>query len=58
MSEQLYKVLDGERRPIHGGFGNWPRSAEPEAVCHLLSRDGRVVTVLPTDCCSRWESGR
>lgn len=23
MSEQLYKVLDGERRPIHGGKGQW-----------------------------------
>ena len=42
----------------HGGFGNWPRSAEPEAVCHLLSKGGRVVTVAPGDTCSRWEAGR
>lgn len=28
MSEQLYKVLDGERRPIHGGNGQWLRAGE------------------------------
>jgi len=39
----------------YSGFGNWPTSAEPEAVCHLLSKGGRVVTVAPDDTCSRWE---
>ena len=40
------------------GFGNWPTSAEPEAVCHLLSKGGRVVTVAHNEVCSRWEAIR
>lgn len=40
------------------GFGNWPRSAEPEAVCHLRSYPGNVQTVAPNEMCSRWERGR
>ena len=39
----------------HSGFGNWPEGIEPEAVCHLLSKGGRVVTVAPDDYCSSWE---
>ena len=42
----------------HSGFGAWPESVEPEAVCHLLSHDGKVITVAPGDCCSRWEGMR
>ena len=42
----------------HSGFGYWPERVEPEAVCHLLSRPGKVVTVAANDCCSRWEAIR
>jgi len=42
----------------HSGFGMWPESVEPEAVCHLVSHDGYVLTVKPGDCCSRWEGIR
>jgi hypothetical protein len=40
------------------GFGAWPMRVEPEAVCHLLSKSERVVTVAPTEFCSRWEGGK
>ena len=42
----------------HGGFGGWPDGVEPEAVCHLLSKPGHVVTVAHNEVCSRWEAIR
>jgi hypothetical protein len=47
MSEQLYKVLDGERRPIHGGKGQWLPEGEwmpPVADIEPCARGYHVCT--------------
>lgn len=58
MSEQLYKVLDGERRPIHGGCGQWLPAGEwmppieniimCERGYHVCNREQLVLWLGPT----------
>ena len=58
MSEQLYKVLDGERRPIHGGNGQWLPAGEwmppieniimCERGYHVCNREQLVLWLGPT----------
>jgi hypothetical protein len=58
MSEQLYKVLDEERRPIHGGNGQWLPAGEwmppieniimCERGYHVCNREQLVLWLGPT----------